>query len=675
MRRHETASAAHGWQRDGILFGCDYNPEQWPVSVWHDDVALMVQAGVDIVAINIFGWASIEPRPGEYDFDSLDAIIALLHENGIRVNLGTGTSSPPPWLSTRHPEILPVMADGTRRWPGGRQAWCPSSPVFREHALRLASVVAERYGSHPAVALWHVSNELGCHNALCYCDVSAASFRRWLEARYDSITRLNDAWGTTFWSQHYSDWSEILPPRSTLSAGNPAQRLDFERFSSEELLGYYREELAVIRAASTAPVTTNFMVTAHIRTQDYWRWAPEVDLIANDHYVDYRLDRPEVELSFSADLTRGLAHGEPWMLMETATSAVSWQPHNIAKVPGELVRTVASHLARGADGICFFQWRASRQGAEKFHSALLPHAGTDSKIWRETLGLSAMLDRLAPVSGTRVDARVAIMFSWESRWSASHETHPSEDVSYLTEAHRAYSALRSAGVTVDFVPPGADLAGYSLVIVPTLYCVNDSDARGLSDYVAGGGHAVVTFFSGLADDELRLRMDATGATPPGAFAELLGAWTEEFFPLGQGGTASLTDGATGSIWTEIVRVTTATVMTEFADGQVAGHPAITSNAFGDGRAIYVATALDDDSYETLVASALAEAGVTGHTLGADVEVVTRSNGTDRFVFVINHSASDVSLAGTGTELTTGESIDGIVAVPAGAVRVLRESIR
>lgn len=403
MKRHETALAAHGWQRDGILFGCDYNPEQWPESVWHDDVALMVEAGVDIVAINIFGWASIEPRPGDYDFDSLDTIIALLHENGIRINLGSGTSSPPPWLSTQHPEILPVMADGTSRWPGGRQAWCPSSPVFREHALRLASVVAERYGSHPAVALWHVSNELGCHNALCYCDVSAASFRRWLEARYTTIDRLNDAWGTTFWSQQYSDWSEILPPRSTLSAGNPAQRLDFERFSSEELLDYYREELAVIRAVSTIPVTTNFMITAHIRTQDYWRWAPEVDLIANDHYVDYRLDRPEVELSFSADLTRGLAHGDPWMLMETSTSAVSWQPHNLAKAPGEVARTVASHLARGADGICFFQWRASRQGAEKFHSALLPHAGTDSKIWRETLGLSAMLDQLAPVSGSRVE--------------------------------------------------------------------------------------------------------------------------------------------------------------------------------------------------------------------------------------------------------------------------------
>ncbi|GGK90510.1 beta-galactosidase [Salinibacterium xinjiangense] len=674
MKRHEPARATQGWQRGGILFGCDYNPEQWPESVWNDDVALMVQAGIDIVAINIFGWASIEPRPGEYDFDSLDAIIALLHENGIRVNLGTGTSSPPPWLSTQHPEILPVMADGTTRWPGGRQAWCPSSPVFREHALRLASVVAERYGDHPAVALWHVSNELGCHNALCYCDVSATSFRRWLEARYATIERLNDAWGTSFWSQRYSRWSEILPPRTTVSTVNPGHRLDFERFSSEELLSYYRDELAIVRAASSVPVTTNFMITAHIRTQDYWRWAPEVDLIANDHYVDYRLEHPEAEVSFSADLTRGLADGNPWLLMETSTSAVSWQPYNIAKVPGELARTVASHVARGADGICFFQWRASRQGAEKFHSALLPHAGTDSGIWRETLGVSAMLDQLAPVSGSRVDARAAIMFSWEAWWAVENDTHPSQDVKYMPEAHRAYAALRTAGVTVDFVPPGANLSGYSLVIVPTLYCITDVDAQALSDYVAGGGHVMVTFFSGLADDELRLRMDVTQATPPGAFAELLGAWTEEFFPLNADGTVVLSDGSTGTIWTEIVRVTTATVMTEFADGQLPGQPAATSNVFGEGRAIYVATALDDDSYAELMAGALTEAGVVGHALGRDVEVVSRSNDTDRFVFVINHSDREVSFTGTGTELTTGERVEGTVFVPAGAVRVLRESI-
>ncbi len=676
MERHQPGQAASNWQGDSIVFGCDYNPEQWPAEVWSDDVALMVEAGIGMVAINIFGWATVEPRDGEYDFSRLDTIVELLHENGIRINLGTGTSSAPPWLSTKHPEILPVMADGTTRWPGGRQAWCPSSPVFREYAVRLVGKVAERYGAHPAVALWHVSNELGCHNALCYCDVSAASFRRWLQSRYGTIERLNDAWGTSFWSQRYGTWGEILPPRATLAAGNPAHVHDFERFSSAELLDYYGQELAVIRTASTIPVTTNFMVTAHIRTQDYWRWAPEMDLIANDHYLDHRLEHPERELSFSADLTRGLANGYPWMLMETAISAVSWQPRNIAKTPGELTRTVASHIARGADAICFFQWRASRQGAEKFHSALLPHAGTDSKIWREAVELGALLERLAPVAGSRVEARAAVMFSWESWWALGADSHPSQDVDHLREAHRAYAALRANGVTTDIVPPGADLADYSLVVVPALYSLSGTEAIAINDYVAAGGNVIVTFFSGLADEELRMRMDVTRAKPPGAFAEMLGAWTEEFFPLNANESVVLDDGSRGSIWSEVVRVTTATVLARFADGQLAGHPAIVSNAFGTGRAVYIATALDDEAFRSLMAREVMAAGIAGvSSFGSDVEVVVRSKGPDRFLFVINHSADDVSIAGTGNELTTGESVARTLAVPAGAVRVLHEQPR
>jgi len=364
------------------------------------------------------------------------------------------------------------------------------------------------------------------------------------------------------------------------------------------------------------------------------------------------------------------------MLMETATSAVSWQPRNIAKTPGELTRTVASHIARGADGICFFQWRASRQGAEKFHSALLPHAGTDSKIWREAVELGSLFKRLAPVVGSRVETRAAVLFSWESWWALDAETNPSQDVDHLREAHRAYAALRANGVTTDIVPPGADLAEYSLVVVPAVYSLSSAEVTVIGEFVAAGGHVIVTFFSGLADEELRLRMDVSRATPPGAFAELLGAWTEEFFPLNGNESVVLDDGSRGSIWSEVVRVTTATVLARFADGHLAGHPAIVSNAFGAGRAVYIATALDEDAFRALMAREVTTAGITGaSSLGPDVEVVVRSSENDRFLFVINHSADDVSIAGTGNELTTGESVAGTLAVPAGAVRVLHEQLR
>ncbi|WP_397427882.1 beta-galactosidase, partial [Pseudolysinimonas sp.] len=261
MSTPQTPSAENalvpGWATGTITLGCDYNPEQWDESVWLEDIELMTELGVDLVAINIFGWALLQPTPGPFDFSRLDRVIELLHDAGIRLNLGTGTSSPPPWLARLHPETLPHAADGTIAWPGGRQAWCPSSPTFREHALALVTAVVKRYGAHPAVALWHVSNELGCHNAHCYCDISAAAFRTWLQNRYETLEALNDAWGTAAWSQRFGDWADVLPPRTTRSAGNPAQAVDFARFSSDELLAYYRAEAAVVRAGSTAPVTTN----------------------------------------------------------------------------------------------------------------------------------------------------------------------------------------------------------------------------------------------------------------------------------------------------------------------------------------------------------------------------------------------------------------------------------
>jgi beta-galactosidase len=643
----------------GLVLGCDYNFEQWPEEVWHEDMALMRAAGVGLVAINVFGWSSVEPRPGEYDFAALDRIIALLHGNGIQVNLGTGTASPPPWLTRRHPEVLPTTADGTRRYPGGRQAWCPSSPVFREHALALVEQVARRYGEHPAVALWHVSNELGCHNAHCYDEASAGAFRAWLRHRYRTVDALNEAWGTAFWSQRYAGWDEIDPPREALSARNPAQLVDFHRFSSDALLEHYRAEAAVLRRHSAVPVTTNFMVTAHIRNLDYWSWAPEMDVIANDHYLDHRLGDPAAELSFAADLTRGLAGNRPWMLMETSTGAVNWQPYNLAKAPGQLLRNALTHVARGADSVCFFQWRASERGAEKFHSAMLPHTGTDTAIWREVLDLGRTLDRLAEVAGSTVEADVALVFGWESWWATDTEARPSQGVRYLDQVHAAYRALRELDVTVDVVAPGADLSAYRAVVVPCLHLVSDADAARITEFVRGGGHAVITFYSGIVDETDRVRLGGY----PGAFRELLGVVAEEFAPLPPGREVVLDSGARASLWTERLRTTTAATVDRHADGT----PAVTRNAYGEGVAWYLATALAPDDLRQVLQTALGlERGAEG------VEVVRRRAGDRRYAFVLNHGDKDIEHRCAGRELITGEETDGVLRVPAGAVRVVRE---
>ncbi len=662
------ASVPTGLLSTGLSLGCDYNPEQWAPEVWIEDVRLMREAGVSIVALNVFGWAIVEPRPGQFDFSGLDAVIELLHAGGIAVNLGTGTSSPPPWLTTRHPEILPMVADGTTRWPGGRQAWCPSSPVFREHALTVTEKMAERYGNHPAVQLWHVSNELGCHNALCYCDVSAAAFRDWLQARYRDLDTLNDAWGTAFWSQRYSEWDEILPPRLTLSVSNPAQTLDFSRFSSDEVLAHYLAEAAILRRLSSVPVTTNLMVTAHIRTQDYWSWTPHLDVIANDHYLDHRLADPHQELSLSADLTRGLASGGSWMLMEQSTGAVNWQPRNIAKAPGEMLRNSVAHVARGADSICFFQWRASTSGSEKFHSAMLPHAGTDSATWREVLELRRTLDALAPVAGSRVVADTAIVFGWDAWWAADGDAHPSSDVQYIDQVHRVYRELWKAGITADFVAPGSDLSAYRLVIVPCLYSVTDAAADTIAQYAASGGHVLITFFSGIVDESDRVR----GGGYPGAFRELLGVVSDEFFPLAEEQTVTLDDGSTASLWTERTRSTGAEVLAAYVDGPLAGGAAVTRQRVGDGAAWYLGTHLAERDLGALLARVSAEAGVVPTRAdGFDgVEVVVRRAAETDYHFIINHTEHDIRYPATGRELVGAVDVDGTVDVPAGRVRVV-----
>ncbi|MEV0722299.1 beta-galactosidase [Micromonospora purpureochromogenes] len=663
MRQHGT------WQGDGIFYGADYNPEQWPEEVWAEDVALMRRAGVDLVSVGIFSWALLEPTPGRYEFGWLDRALDVLHDGGINVDLATATASPPPWLAHRHPETLPRTADGTVLWPGGRQAYCPSSPVFRERSLALVEAVAGRYAEHPAVVMWHISNELGCHNVHCYCDVSAEAFRRWLRERYGDLDALNAAWGTTFWSQRYGDWAEINPPRSAPTFANPTQQLDFLRFSSDEQRAQLRAEREVLARLVRQPITTNFMIGTGIKYLDYHSWASDVDVVSNDHYLTAADPLSHLGLALAADHTRGVAGGDPWLLMEHSTSAVNWQPRNVAKTPGQLRRNSLAHVARGADGVLFFQWRASRAGAEKFHSALVPHAGPDTKVFREVCQLGADLKALAEVRGSRVDAEVAILFDWEAWWGAELDSHPSADVTYVDRLQALYGALWRAGVTTDVVHPSADLSGYQLVLVPTLYLVRDADAEALRRYVDGGGTALVTYFSGIVDEHDHIRLGGY----PGAFRDLLGVRTEEFFPLREGERVRLDDGATADVWTEWLHPEGAEVLASYADGPLPGVAAVTRHRVGRGTAWYVGTRLDEAATDRLVGRLLAEAGARPPVAApSGVEVVRRRDGDRSWLFVINHTDADVQLDVTGTELLGGARCTGELRVPAGEVAVVRE---
>ncbi|MBM0231248.1 beta-galactosidase [Micromonospora sp. STR1_7] len=657
------------WQGDSIYFGGDYNPEQWPEQTWSEDIDLMRRAGVNLVSVGIFSWALLEPTPGRFEFGWLDRILDLLHDGGIQVDLATATASPPPWLARAHPETLPRRADGAILWPGGRQAYCPSSPVFRERSLELVRAVAGRYAEHPAVVMWHVSNELGCHNVHCYCDVSAKAFRGWLRERYGDLDRLNDAWGTAFWSQRYGDWAEINPPRVAPTFANPTQQLDFLRFSSDEQRAQLRAEREVLKTLVRQPVTTNFMVGTGVKHMDYHSWAADVDLVSNDHYLTAADPQAHLGLALAADHTRGVAGGDPWLLMEHSTSAVNWQPRNVAKLPGQLRRNSLAHVARGADGVLFFQWRASRAGAEKFHSALVPHAGPDTKVFREVCQLGADLKALAEVRGSRVDAEVAILFDWEAWWGVELDSHPSADVTYADRLNALYGALWRAGVTADIVHPSADLSGYRLVLAPTLYLVRDADVHALHRYVEAGGTAAVTYFSGIVDENDHIRLGGY----PGAFRELLGVRTEEFFPLREGEQVRLDDGSTADVWTEWLHPDGAEVLASYTDGPLPGVPALTRHRVGAGAAWYVGTRLDEPATDRLVARLVDEAAVRpAAPAPSGVEVVRRRDGERTWLFVINHTGAEIRLPAAGVELLTGARCAGELTVPAGEVAVVRE---
>ncbi len=653
-----------------IAFGGDYNPEQWPRDIQVEDVALMQEAGVDLVTLGVFSWAQLQPTPDRFEFAWLDEVIERLHAAGIRIDLATATASPPPWLTHGHPEMLPVTADGTQLWPGGRQAFCPSSPRYRTHALALCRAMAERYGRHPAVVLWHVSNELGCHNALCFCDTSAVAFQGWLREKYGDVDHLNEAWGTAFWSQKYADFAEILPPRSAPNFPNPTQQLDFRRFSSDELLAHFVAERDILHELSPGiPVTTNFMVMANCKHMDYHSWAKEMDVVSNDHYLT--ADDPEGyrELAFSSDLVRGVAGGKPWLLMETSTSAVNWQPRNVAKLPGELLRNSLQHVARGADGILFFQWRASKAGAEKFHAGLVPHAGTDTRVWREVVALSQALDSIEEVSGSTADNQVAILFDWEAWWACELDSHPSVDVHYLDQPHSLHRELVDRGVGVDVVHPNADLTGYQLILVPTLYCVTDEVALRIADAVAAGATALITYFSGIVDEHDHIRLGGY----PGAFRDLLGIRVEEFAPLRQSEHVQLTTGGSGTVWTEHLHLAGAESRGEYSNGPLPGVPALTRHGHGSGFAWYAATKLDQPSVGSLMEDLLSEAGVDFHPPTPGVETVRRVRDGRAWLFAINHSTEAVSVAARGHELLGDRPVSGDLVVPAGGVAVVRES--
>ena len=627
-----------------VLYGGDYNPEQWPEEVWQEDVRLMREAGVNLVSLGIFSWAKLEPQPGEYDFGWLDRIIDLLYESGVMVDLATATASPPPWLARIHPESLPVTEDGTTLYPGGRQHYCPSSTAYRERVAKLVGRIADRYKDHPALAMWHVNNEYGCHVSECYCDVSAEHFREWLKARYGDLDTLNEAWGTAFWSQQYSEWVEILPPRTAPTFANPAQQLDFRRFSSDALLECFLIEKEILKEATPdVPVTTNFM--GFFKPLDYWKWSAHEDIVSDDSYPDPADPEAHIGAAMNRDLMRSLAGGNPWVLMEQTTIRVNWRERNVPKEPGRMRLWSHQAVARGADGIMFFQWRASKAGAEKFHSAMVPHGEPEeSQSWQEVKQLGADLGKLDAIVGAVGEAEIAILLDWENWWALELDSKPSADVRMLDGLYAFYKPLFEANVPVDFAHPASDLSSYKLVLAPHLYLVSDAAVENLTKFVSAGGTLVMSFFSGIVDERDQVRLGGY----PAPFRELLGLRIEDFVPLaaGEQNRMIVKDGGTYDcdLWVDLIQVEGAEPLATYEKGFYAGTPAATRHEYGSGTAYYLGTRSEEAYTVELLRQARHKADIRSPIeVPSGVEIVRRRGCGRSFLFALNHNQSEVVL--------------------------------
>lgn len=693
-----TRQETTGMLTPGIAYGADFNPEQWDDSYLDADIALMLEARVNTVTVGVFSWAVLEPRPGEYHFDWLRRVMNRLHAAGIGVDLATGTASPPPWLGALHPSTLPVTRDGITLMWGGRQQVNPGSAVLRDRIAALVRRLAAEFAHHPALVAWHVNNEYGCHVSESFDEESAARFRVWLERRHGSLDALNAAWGTTFWSQRFSTWDEVIPPRPSPAIPNPHHLDDWRAFCSDTLLELYLLERDILRQANPdVPITTNYM--GLFRPVDYWKWSKHVDFVSNDSYPDPANPRAAREFAFDCDLMRSLGGGRPFIQMEQVTSGVQWRPRNAVKRPGQYELWSMLAVARGADGILNFQWRQSLTGSEAFHGAMVQHAGTESRVWEEVVGLGTTLAELDAVRGTAMRAKIAIVWDWRNAWAQQHAVGPTDEDAPENGARAWHASLYERGHLVDFVHPDNDLAEYDLVIVPSLFRLTETHAQRLRDAHEAGTHLLVTYLTGY--------VDANGHAIPGGYllpiADILGVRVTDASPravqpvvLGHGGplhptvdrisaavsapaadqTVGLRDlrdqepwPGHGLGWAERVVVDdpAVAVVAAFQVPDVADGPAITvRRAVSGGSAWYVATDLDAVARDRLLDEILPITGVhETQGLPAGVEHVARGD----VAFYLNHGDRPVTVPHSPVPPAAGGDVIDVVVGPRQAIVV------
>ncbi|MDQ0898163.1 beta-galactosidase [Paenibacillus sp. V4I7] len=664
-----------------IWYGGDYNPEQWEKEIMNEDLRMFNLSGIDVATLNVFSWALSQPNEDTYDFAWLDEIIDRLYENGTYVCLATSTGAHPAWMARKYPDVLRVDFEGRKRKFGGRHNSCPNSPTYRKYSERIAEKLAEHYKEHPAVLIWHVSNEYGGY---CYCDHCADGFRNWLQERYTTLETLNKAWNTGFWGHTFYEWEEIVPPNALSeewgvdNTNFQGISLDYRRFMSDSLLECYKLEYnAIKKHTPDLPVTTNLM--GLYKQLDYFKWAKHLDVVSWDNYPS--LDTPISLTAMTHDLMRGLKQGQPFMLMEQTPSQQNWQPYNSLKRPGVMKLWSYQAVAHGADTVMFFQLRRSVGACEKYHGAVIEHVGHEhTRVFRECAELGSELQKLSDsLLDTRINARIAIVFDWENRWAIELSSGPTVALKYVDEVHKYYDALFQQNIQADLIGTDTDLSDYDIVIAPVLYMVKEGYAKRVEDFVRSGGTFLTTFFSGIVNENDIVSLGGY----PGELREVLGIWAEEIDALfpDQSNQIVLNEqwGALSGeyqcgLLCDLIHSEGAEIKAVYGSDFYQGMPALTVNKFGAGQAWYVATSPEPSFLQGFLANLCKEKGITAPIPPVSgVEISQRTNESETYLFILNHNDQPVNVdLGTvkGMDLIAGQPVTNTATLSAKGVLIL-----
>jgi len=636
--------------------GGDYNPDQWMdryPEILDRDLELMDQSGCNTFSVGIFAWARYEPREGEFHFDWMRDLLDRLHAAGKHAVLATPSGSKPAWLSQTYPEVCRVDEKGRRDHHHGRHNHCFTSPVYREKVATLNRRLAEEFGDHPAVVLWHLSNEYG---GWCYCDHCLNAFRSWLKERYKTLEELNHAWWAHFWSHTLYDWDQI-DPRDVSVDG---MRLDWMRFVTHQTVDFMNAETRALReGGAEQPVTTNMMGT--FPTLDYWRFVESVDVIADDAYPTWVYGEQDIKTAagaaFAHDLHRTMKGGRPWMLMESCTDTVQWCEVPKLKRPGVYRTEMIQALAHGADSLMYFQWRKGRGSQEKFHGAVVDHEGsTNTRTFRQVSEIGELLEKLGDMAGWGNQPEVAVVMDWDSRWAMEYSDGVSrmeKSDTYMAPVYEFHRMFWKQGISTDVIESICDLSGYKLVVAPQLYLLKPGVSESLMSFVRNGGTLLLTCFSGVVNES---NLCFLGGFPGDGLREFCGVWAEEmdFLYEGESQTVEMLPGNAlgleGTFQTqrklEVMHAEGAEVLATVSSDFYAGNPILTCKEQGTGRVYYLGAHMQEAFLDHLGPALVRSADLTkviDTELPKGVTAQMRTDGDRDFVFLQNFTISSASV--------------------------------